>query len=170
MSKKLVIVESPAKAKTLAKFLGSDYLVEASIGHVRDLPSSAADIPKNLKKEAWARLGVDVDKSFDPLYIIPANKKPQIKKLKELVRDASFVYLATDEDREGESISWHLKEVLKLKVPFKRLVFHEITKSAVEAAMNDLLRPSHYGAEHPVAAVSDPERPASTKVDVVGPV
>ena len=138
MSKKLVIVESPAKAKTLAKFLGPQFRVEASIGHVRDLPSSAADIPKNLKNEAWARLGVNVDQSFDPLYIIPANKKAQIKKLKELVREASFVYLATDEDREGESISWHLKEVLKPKVPFKRLVFHEVTKSAIETALNEL--------------------------------
>ncbi len=135
MPKKLVIVESPAKARTLSKFLGKDYHVEASIGHVRDLPESAKEIPAKVKKESWARLGVDVDHGFQPLYVVPAKKKEQIKKLKALLKDCDMLYLATDEDREGESISWHLTEVLKPKVPTRRLVFHEITKKAVTEAL-----------------------------------
>ncbi len=127
----LVIVESPTKAKTITRFLGSGYVVRASMGHIRDLPDSAAEIPPQLKKEAWARLGVNVDKNFEPLYVIPKGKKDQVKELKDLLKDASKLYLATDEDREGESISWHLQEVLKPKVPTRRLVFNEITKEAI---------------------------------------
>jgi DNA topoisomerase I len=136
MSRPLVIVESPAKARTIERFLGSDYNVEASVGHVRDLPRSAAEIPAAKKKEKWARLGVDVERGFAPLYIVPAEKKPQIQRLKDLLDDASALYLATDEDREGESISWHLLEVLKPKVPVYRLVFHEITRPAIQAAID----------------------------------
>jgi DNA topoisomerase-1 len=131
----LVIVESPAKARTIAGFLGKDYVVESSIGHIRDLPKTASDIPDSLKKMPWARLGVDVDNDFKPLYLISPDKKTQIAKLKTLLAAASEVYLATDEDREGESIAWHLLEVLKPKVPVKRMVFHEITKSAIQKAL-----------------------------------
>ncbi|MFA7297007.1 MAG: type I DNA topoisomerase [Dehalococcoidia bacterium] len=133
--KRLVIVESPAKARTIARFLGPDYVVESSIGHVRDLPSKAAEIPDNLKKQAWARLGVDVDHDFEPLYIVPANKKAQVTKLKALLRDADELLLATDEDREGEAIAWHLQQVLAPRVPVRRMVFHEITQQAIEAAL-----------------------------------
>ena len=135
MGKPLVIVESPAKARTIGKFLGGDYVVEASIGHVRDLPSKAAEIPPGKKKEPWARLGVNVDADFEPLYVVPAEKKNQVKKLKEAMEGASALYLATDEDREGESISWHLLEVLRPKIPVHRLVFHEITRAAIEKAL-----------------------------------
>ena len=136
MARSLVIVESPAKARTIGKLLGSAYHVEASIGHVRDLPRKAAEIPESLKGEPWARLGVRINKDFEPLYIVPAEKKAQIKKLKELLADANALYLATDEDREGESISWHLLEVLKPRVPVKRLVFHEITAPAINNALS----------------------------------
>ena len=135
MGKALVIVESPAKARTIGKFLGSDYIVEASRGHVRDLPQSAAEIPKEAKGESWARLGVNVEDTFQPLYIVPDDKKEQVDKLKQLLKGASMVLLATDEDREGESISWHLQQVLKPKVPVKRLVFHEITEAAIRHAL-----------------------------------
>ena len=135
MAKNLVIVESPAKARTLSRFLGSDYEVEASIGHIRDLPQSASEIPEKVKKEKWARLGVDVENGFKPLYVVPSQKKAHIRHLKSLLKDAEILYLATDEDREGESISWHLMEVLKPKIPVKRLVFHEITKKAILAAL-----------------------------------
>lgn len=135
MAKPLVIVESPAKAKTIAKFLGKDWVVEASIGHVRDLPSNASEIPAAVKGEAWARLGVDVDKGYAPLYVVPSEKKGRIRELKAKLKDASILYLATDEDREGEAISWHLLELLQPKVPVKRMVFHEITKAAIEAAL-----------------------------------
>ena len=128
MSKSLVIVESPAKAKTISKFLGDDFIVEASIGHIRDLPRNAAEIPEKLKKEAWAKKGIDVDNEFTPLYIIPSEKKEQVRRLRAALKGADRLYLATDEDREGESISWHLLEILKPKVPVHRLVFHEITK------------------------------------------
>ncbi|MEZ4501640.1 MAG: type I DNA topoisomerase [Dehalococcoidia bacterium] len=131
----LVIVESPAKARTISQYLGDDYVVESSIGHVRDLPSTAAEIPAKVKKEKWARLGVDVDHDFTPLYIVPANKKAQVTKLKDLLKNADEVYLATDEDREGEAIAWHLREVLKPRVPVHRMVFHEITQPAIEAAL-----------------------------------
>jgi DNA topoisomerase-1 len=131
----LVIVESPAKARTISRFLGNDYVVEASIGHIRDLPRVAGEIPAKYKKEKWSRLGVNVDADFEPIYIVPDDKRKQIKKLSDLMKDAKQVYLATDEDREGEAISWHLVETLKPKVPIHRLVFHEITKSAIQKAL-----------------------------------
>lgn len=137
MGKKLVIVESPTKGKTIKKFLPSDYVVEASFGHVRDLPQSAADIPAKIKHEEWTKLGVNMENDFDPLYIIPKDKTKRIRELKDLAKDADEIYLATDEDREGESISWHLLEVLKPKVPVKRMVFHEITKGAIEKALKN---------------------------------
>ena len=137
MQKPLVIVESPAKAKTIAKFLGKNYVVEASIGHVRDLPRGAADIPESEKKQPWARLGVDTDKDYEPLYVVPKDKKGKIAELKKKLKDASELYLATDEDREGEAISWHLLQLLQPKVPVKRMVFHEITKSAIAAAIEN---------------------------------
>ncbi len=135
MAKPLVIVESPAKAKTIARFLGADYLVESSIGHIRDLPRSAAEVPAAYKGEPWARLGVDVDNGFKPLYVVAREKQDQVKKLRSLLRGASEVYLATDEDREGESIAWHLLEVLAPQVPVRRMVFHEITRPAIEHAI-----------------------------------
>ncbi|MCL2744154.1 MAG: type I DNA topoisomerase [Planctomycetaceae bacterium] len=131
----LVIVESPAKARTIGAFLGKEFKVEASIGHIRDLPGSAKEVPAKFKKEKWGRLGVNVDDKFQPIYVVPDDKRKNIKRLGELISDADEVYLATDEDREGEAISWHLVEELKPKVPVKRLVFHEITKSAIEAAL-----------------------------------
>jgi DNA topoisomerase-1 len=134
-TKPLIIVESPAKARTISKFLGPDWVVESSIGHIRDLPPNADEIPKKYKKESWARLGVDVDNDFAPLYVVPKSKKEQVKKLKAKLKQASELYLATDEDREGEAIAWHLIEVLKPKVPVKRLVFHEITNHAIETAL-----------------------------------
>jgi DNA topoisomerase-1 len=137
MPKSLVIVESPTKARTIAAFLGSDATVESSMGHIRDLPRSAADIPAKVKGEDWARLGVDVDHDFEPLYVVPKERKSQVKKLKDLLKDADELYLATDEDREGEAIAWHLVEVLKPKVPVKRMVFHEITRPAIEAAFSN---------------------------------
>ena len=134
MSKSLVIVESPTKAKTIKAFLDSDAIVESSMGHIRDLPRSAAEIPARAKGEDWARLGVNVDKDFEPLYVVPKERKAHVKKLKELLKDADELYLATDEDREGEAIAWHLVQVLKPKIPVKRMVFHEITKSAIAEA------------------------------------
>jgi DNA topoisomerase I len=136
-AKPLVIVESPAKAKTISGFLGSDYVVESSIGHIRDLPRSAADVPDSHRGTAWAKLGVDVDNGFAPLYVVAAEKKAHITKLKALMKDASELYLATDEDREGESIAWHLLEVLKPKVPVKRMVFHEVTPQAIQRAVDE---------------------------------
>lgn len=135
--KKLVIVESPTKARTIKKFLSNDYIVESCMGHVRDLPKSAKEIPEAYKKQAWSKLGVNVDNGFDPLYCIPKGKGKIIKELKRLLKDADELILATDEDREGESISWHLLELLKPKVPVKRMVFHEITKSAIKKALED---------------------------------
>ncbi len=134
--KSLVIVESPTKARTITKFLGKNYIVKASMGHVRDLPDSATEIPAELKKQPWARLGVNVDAGFEPLYIIPKEKKENVKALKEAMKECSVILLATDEDREGESISWHLVEALKPKIPTRRLVFHEITKEAIQAALD----------------------------------
>jgi DNA topoisomerase-1 len=128
---RLVIVESPAKAKTIEGFLGRGYVVESSIGHIRDLPSGADEIPARHKGEPWARLGVDVDNDFKPLYIVPKNKRAQITKLKRLLKDADELLLATDEDREGEAIAWHLLDELKPKVPVRRMVFHEITSHAI---------------------------------------
>ena len=133
----LVIVESPAKAKTIAGFLGRDFVVESSIGHIRDLPRNAADVPEAYKNEPWARLGVDVDNGFKPLYVVAREKRDQVKKLKALVKEADEVYLATDEDREGESIAWHLLEVLSPRVPVKRMVFHEITAPAIRRAVSE---------------------------------
>lgn len=134
--KSLVIVESPAKARTISKFLGKGYQVEASVGHVRDLPGGAKDMPKKYKKEPWAYLGVNTEKDFEPVYIVPAEKKKQVDKLKAALKDADSLYLATDEDREGEAISWHLQEILKPTVPVHRLVFHEITKEAIQHAID----------------------------------
>ncbi|HLH47186.1 MAG TPA: type I DNA topoisomerase [Acidimicrobiales bacterium] len=137
MPKPLVIVESPAKAKTIAGFLGPDYIVESSIGHIRDLPRNAADVPSAYKGEPWARLGVDVDNDFKPLYVVTPDKRDQVRKLKALLKEASELYLATDEDREGESIAWHLLEVLAPRVPVRRMVFHEITRPAIERAVRE---------------------------------
>ncbi|MBA3653131.1 MAG: type I DNA topoisomerase [Actinobacteria bacterium] len=135
--KPLVIVESPAKARTIAGFLGGDFVVESSVGHIRDLPQSAADIPAAYKGEPWARLGVDTENDFKPLYVVSRGKKDVVKTLKAKLKDASEVYLATDEDREGESIAWHLMEVLSPQVPVKRMVFHEITPAAIERAVRE---------------------------------
>jgi DNA topoisomerase I len=131
----LVIVESPAKARTLARFLGAKYRVEASYGHIRDLPESAAEVPAEIKGKSWGRLGVDTDGDFTPYYVVPADKKKNVTALKAAMKDASELILATDPDREGESISWHLKELLKPKVKVRRIVFHEITEEAVRAAL-----------------------------------
>jgi DNA topoisomerase-1 len=136
MGKSLVIVESPTKARTIEKFLGKDFEVRASFGHVRDLPNNAAEIPEDVKKQKWARLGVNVDSDFDPLYIVPEDKKKNVRELKALLKGSDTLFLATDEDREGESISWHLLKVLEPKVPVKRMVFHEITKEAIQEALN----------------------------------
>jgi DNA topoisomerase-1 len=132
---KLVIVESPAKARTIAGYLGQGYVVESSIGHIRDMPDKAAEIPEKFRAQPWAKLGVDVDNDFQALYVVPADKKSQVSKLKSLLKDADELYLATDEDREGEAIAWHLKEELKPKVPTKRMVFHEITPEAIARAI-----------------------------------
>ncbi|WP_036227104.1 type I DNA topoisomerase [Marmoricola sp. URHB0036] len=134
---KLVIVESPAKARTIEGYLGRGYVVESSIGHIRDLPQSAADIPAKLKGEPWARLGVDVDNNFEPVYVVARDKKSHMTKLKGLLKDADELYLATDEDREGEAIAWHLLDELKPKVPVHRMVFHEITPAAINAAVEN---------------------------------
>lgn len=134
-SKKLVIVESPTKARTIRRFLGKDFDVVSCMGHIRDLPSSAKDVPEKYKKEKWANLGVNVDRNFTPLYCIPTKKKKVVSELKQKIKEASHLYLATDEDREGESISWHLLEVLKPKMPVKRMVFHEITQQAIQDAI-----------------------------------
>ncbi|MCB0905596.1 MAG: DNA topoisomerase I, partial [Nocardioidaceae bacterium] len=137
MAHKLVIVESPAKARTIGGYLGKGYVVESSIGHIRDLPQSAAETPAKIKDKPWGRLAVDVEHDFVPYYVVPRDKKAQIAKLKTLLKDADELYLATDEDREGEAIAWHLLDELKPKVPVRRMVFHEITKPAIqEAAAN----------------------------------
>ena len=135
MANALVIVESPAKAKTISGYLGDGYVVESSIGHIRDLPSRAAEVPKAYKSEPWARLGIDVENGFKPLYVVNSDKRQQVRKLKTLLADADELYLATDEDREGEAIAWHLMEVLNPRVPVKRMVFHEITRPAISAAV-----------------------------------
>ncbi|MGW3011920.1 type I DNA topoisomerase [Streptomyces sp. NPDC001219] len=133
--RRLVIVESPAKAKTIKGYLGPGYVVEASVGHIRDLPNGAAEVPAKYKGEPWARLGVNVDAEFQPIYVVNSDKKDQVKKLKELLAESDELYLATDEDREGEAIAWHLQEILKPKVPVHRMVFHEITKDAIREAV-----------------------------------
>ena len=132
---RLVIVESPAKARTIAGYLGQGYVVESSIGHIRDMPDKAAEIPAKYRSEPWARLGVDVDHDFEALYVVHADKKPQVSKLKSLLKDADELFLATDEDREGEAIAWHLLQELKPKVPTRRMVFHEITPEAIAHAV-----------------------------------
>ncbi len=134
---RLVVVESPSKAKTISGYLGDGYIVESSVGHIRDLPRGAADVPAKYKGEPWARLGVNTDNGFEPLYVVSPEKKAQVAKLKSLLAGADELYLATDEDREGEAIAWHLLETLKPKIPVKRMVFHEITPAAIrEAAAN----------------------------------
>ena len=138
MSKPLIIVESPAKARTIAGFLGDDYDVASSVGHIRDLPRTAKEIPAKYKSEAWAKdWGIDIDNDFTPLYIVTPDKKDVIKQLKNKVASASELYLATDEDREGEGIAWHLLEVLKPKIPIRRMVFHEITRDAIQHAIDN---------------------------------
>jgi len=135
--RRLVIVESPTKARKIASYLGSNYIVESSRGHIRDLPRAAADVPAKYKSEPWARLGVNVDADFEPLYIISPDKKNTVAELKDLLKDVDELYLATDGDREGEAIAWHLLETLKPRVPVKRMVFHEITEPAIRAAAED---------------------------------
>jgi DNA topoisomerase-1 len=134
---RLVIVESPAKAKTIAGYLGPGYVVESSIGHIRDLPKNASEVPAAYKGQAWAKDGVDVDNGFAPLYVVSADKKAHVAKLKAALKESDELYLATDEDREGEAIAWHLLETLKPTVPVKRMVFHEITKPAIQAAVEN---------------------------------
>ncbi|MCX2952477.1 type I DNA topoisomerase [Lentzea sp. NEAU-D7] len=133
-TRRLVIVESPTKARKIASYLGANFVVESSRGHIRDLPRGAADVPAKYKGQAWARLGVDVDHDFEPLYVVSADKKSLVTELKEALKDVDELYLATDGDREGEAIAWHLLETLKPKVPVRRMVFHEITESAIQAA------------------------------------
>src|ERR671933_1091714 len=132
---KLVIVESPAKAKTIAGYLGKDFVVESSVGHIRDLPNNASEIPAKYKSESWSRLGVNVDKDFEPLYVVDSRKKKVVSDLKAKLKSADELLLATDEDREGEAIAWHLIDELKPKVPVRRMVFHEITRPAIDRAL-----------------------------------
>ena len=134
MPKKLVIVESPAKAKTIAGYLGPDYVVESSIGHIRDLPQRASDVPKE-DRARFGALGVAIDDDFEPYYLVDPDKKKVVAALKKKLKDADELLLATDEDREGEAIAWHLLQELKPKVPTRRMVFHEITKGAIEEAL-----------------------------------
>lgn len=135
--RRLVIVESPTKARKIAGYLGSNYVVESSRGHIRDLPRAAADVPAKYKSEPWARLGVNVDADFEPLYIVSPDKKNTVAELKDLLKNVDELYLATDGDREGEAIAWHLLETLKPRIPVKRMVFHEITEPAIRAAAED---------------------------------
>ena len=134
--KKLVIVESPSKGNKIASYLGSDYVVDASVGHIRDLPTPS-EMPADMKKGPYGKFAVDVDNGFAPYYVVDANKKKKVAELKRALKDADELYLATDEDREGEAIAWHLLETLKPKVPVKRMVFHEVTKEAIQRAVND---------------------------------
>jgi DNA topoisomerase I len=137
MAKTLVIVESPAKARTIERILKGGYEVLASYGHIRDLPESADEIPDEIRKKKWGRLGVDTEGDFKPYYVIPKDKRKYVQALKTALKGATQVFLATDPDREGESISWHLKEILKPKVPTRRIVFHEITEEAIREAVHD---------------------------------
>ena len=137
MGKALVIVESPAKARTISGMLGPDFIVESSVGHIRDLPRGADEVPAAVKGEPWARLGVDVDNGFKPLYVVSSPKRSVVANLRKLLKTADELYLATDEDREGESIAWHLSEVLNPSVPVKRMVFHEITPAAIARAVDE---------------------------------
>ena len=135
--RRLVIVESPAKARKIASYLGKDYVVLSSKGHIRDLPRKAAEVPAKYKGESWSNLGVNVDNDFEPIYIVTPDKKSTVAELKEALKDVDELYLATDGDREGEAIAWHLLETLKPRIPIKRMVFHEITEQAIlEAAEN----------------------------------
>jgi len=133
----LVIVESPTKARTIRQFLPSNFEVLASMGHVRDLPKGAGEIPAAMKKEKWSRIGVNTTEDFEPLYVVPKEKKKVVKNLKDALKGATQLLLATDEDREGESISWHLMQLLKPKIPTRRMVFHEITKKAIKKALGE---------------------------------
>jgi len=135
--KSLVIVESPTKIKTLKKYLPNGYVIDSSMGHIRDLPASAKEIPAKYKKEEWSNLGVDVENDFEPLYVVPSSKKKVVRKLKKMLKDSDELILATDEDREGEAISWHLTQILKPDVPVKRMVFREITKEAIQEALKN---------------------------------
>src|SRR5699024_9323250 len=135
--KSLVIVESPTKIKTLKKYLPEDFIIDTSLGHIRDLPSNAKEVPKKYKGKDWSNLGIDVENNFEPIYVISYGKKKDVRKLKKLIKQADELILATDEDREGEAISWHLKQVLKPEIPVKRMVFHEITKTAIQNALNN---------------------------------
>jgi len=148
----LVIVESPTKARTISNYLPSGYRVQASMGHIRDLPASAEEIPPAHKDKSWANLGVDVENDFDPLYVVPKTKSKVVKELKEALKGASELILATDEDREGESISWHLLQVLNPKIPTKRMVFHEITKEAIQAALKNC------------RSIDEPKKPAAYSI------
>src|SRR5262245_38017945 len=134
-TKKLVIVESPAKAKTIAGYLGPGFVVESSIGHIRDLPERASDIPKE-KRERYGALGVAIEEGFEPYYVVDPDKKRVVASLRKKLKDADELLLATDEDREGEAIAWHLLQELKPKVPTRRMVFHEITKQAIQEALD----------------------------------
>jgi DNA topoisomerase-1 len=135
--KRLVIVESPAKAKTIAGYLGPDFVVESSIGHIRDLPERAAEVPESIKDKPWGRMAVDVENGFEPHYVVDPDKKKVVADLRKKLKDADELLLATDEDREGEAIAWHLLEVLQPKVPVRRMVFHEITKAAIQRALDE---------------------------------
>src|SRR5690606_15574056 len=133
----LVFLESSNKLRRLQAYLDDDYVVDSSVGHIRDLPQGADEIPARYKGEAWARLGVNIENDFEPVYVVPADKKKQIAKLKKLLKEADELVLATDEDREGEAIAWHLYDELKPKIPVKRMVFHEITPQAINAAVEN---------------------------------
>src|SRR6202046_1684112 len=137
MARALVIVESVAKATRIQGMLGPDYIVKPSIGHVRDLPQSAADIPVSVKSEKWARLGINVDDHFKPVYVVSNDRKKIVSELQAALKQVDELYLATDEDREGEAIAWHLQEVLNPKIPVKRMVFHEITPAAITKAVSE---------------------------------
>ncbi|MFD1048649.1 toprim domain-containing protein, partial [Kibdelosporangium lantanae] len=135
--RRLVIVESPAKAKKIASYLGRNFVVESSKGHIRDLPRKAAEVPAKYKGQSWASLGVNVDDGFEPIYIVTPDKKSTVTELREALKTVDEVYLATDGDREGEAIAWHLLETLKPKVPVRRMVFYEITEQAIQEAANN---------------------------------
>ena len=150
-----MIVESPAKARKIASYLGRNFVVESSRGHIRDLPRKAAEVPAKYKGESWSNLGVNVDNGFEPIYIVTPDKKSTVTELKEALKTVDELYLATDGDREGEAIAWHLLEALKPKVPVSRMVFHEITESAILAAAR----------EHPRRSTrtwSTPRRPGAS--------
>lgn len=135
--KHLVVVESPTKARTIRNFLPADFQVEASMGHIRDLPASASEIPENLRDQPWARLGVNVTDGFEPIYVVPSDKLKIVRQLKSALKDSDELFIATDEDREGESIGWHLVQELQPSIPVRRMVFHEITREAIERALNE---------------------------------